>query len=746
MKTSILKCHRAGLQSGWNVLCAGLMALVCATFTASAQGEAPRVSFRRDVMPVFFRANCNSGGCHGAAAGKDGFRLSLFGYDPEGDWFRITQQMVGRRVDRAQPERSLLLLKALQEVPHTGGRLFGKESPLYRTLLEWIEQGAVDDGDAVPEVTGIRLTPALLRFEGAERRASLRVEATYSDGSRRDVTGLSLFLTNNKTVADLSEDGVLTAGPRGATHVFARFSKFTEAAEVVALPETSAFSWPAHAHPNGVFDERVFERLRELRIAPSEPCSDAEFLRRVTLDLLGVPPTAQECRVFFSDTRADKRERVVDALLMRPEYAELWATVWAGWLKLIGDTNSGNGTDHKAAYAYFQWLVEQFQNNLPLNEFVRRQVAAKGSNFLQPETNFYTMLPDNSGSPKAVAQDVAQLFTGIRIQCAECHNHPFDRWTMDDYYGFVSFFTGLKRKIASEPREFFIYDDPSAGPARHLLDERPVPAKFLGAVSESTDTGDARAALAQWLAAPGNRLFSRNMANRVWAHFFGRGVIDPVDDFRVTNPPSNGPLLEALASRLEELGFDQKRLIREIVLSRTYQCSARTHPGNREDDRYFSHAFVRRLPAVAALDAVSAATGVETRFKGLPPGGRAAQVYESGRRRQDYFLAVFGQSERKTVCAADDSREPAFAQALHLMNGDTVSKKMAASPVLSGLLQGGAAPRDVVRELYLRTLGREPVQAEWNGFTEVCGPTPERREYEHLWWALLNSTEFLFQH
>ena len=731
-----------------NVFCLFAVSLALLSIPGIAADSVPpkSVSYRRDVMPVFFRAHCNSGGCHGAAAGKDGFRLSLFGYDPEGDHFRLTQQMVGRRIDVAAPERSLLLLKAAQQVPHSGGKLFGQESPLYQTLLQWIREGARDDGESVPHVTGIKVHPGMLRFEGARRSDRVRVEAEYSDGSRRDVTALSLYLTNNKTVADITDDGLVSAGTRGATHVFARFNKFTEGIEVVALPPDGEFRWPDHAAPHGVFDQHVFERLRELRIAPSEPCSDAEFLRRVSLDLLGVPSTPEQTRAFLADPLPDKRERLVDDLLHRPEYADVWATEWAGWLKLLGETNSGSGTDHKAAFAYFQWIVDQFQRNVPLDVFVRAQIASKGSTFLQPETNLYTMLPYPDASPKSVAQDVAQLFTGIRIQCAECHNHPFDRWTMDDYYGFVSFFTGLRRKVASEPREFFIFSDLKAGPAMHLLDERPVQAKFLGGETPDFSGRDPRAVLAEWLASNSNPFFSRNMANRIWAHFFGKGVIDPVDDFRVTNPPSNGPLLDALAQRLIEHRFDQKKLIREIVLSRTYQASARTTAGNRSDDRYFSHAAVRRLPAVVALDAISAATGVETRFKGLPPGHRAAQVYEGGRKRQDYFLAAFGQSERKTVCACDDSREPSFAQTLHLMNGETLLRKMAASPVLDGLIRDAASPSKVVSELFVRTLGREPTEREFAGFMATCGGVPGRREYENLWWALFNSTEFLFQH
>ena len=713
---------------------------------ASLPAAEPAVSFRSDVMPVFFRAGCNSGGCHGAASGKDGFRLSLFGYDAAGDYFRLAQQIVGRRVDVAAPEQSLLLLKAINAVPHTGGKLLEKDSPHYRTLLRWIQQGAPDDDQAVPLVTGIALQPAALLFDKSRASQPLRVVARYSNGQSREVTSLALFSSNNKTVAAIGDDGVVKPGSRGATDVFARFDRFTVGAEVVVLPERDNFQWPASAVAFNALDEPVLRRLQQLRILPSDLCDDATFLRRVTFDLIGLPPTEEEYRRFMADKSADRRARLVDALLKRPEYAELWAAKWAGWLKLLGDTNSGSGTDHKAALAYFEWLTRQFAGNTPLNRFAQAQIAARGSNFIQPESNFYTMLPAGNYSAKAVAQDVAQLFTGMRIQCAECHNHPFDRWTQDDYYGFVSFFTGVKRKVASKPREFYIYNDNSAPPAAHMLDERPVPARFLGGDAPDTKGRDPRAALAAWLTAPENTLFTRNLANRIWAHFFGRGIVEPLDDFRITNPPSNGPLLDTLARRLVEHRFDQKALIRDIVTSRTYQLSAATNETNRGDDRQFSHAAVRRLPAAMALDAIATATGFETRFKSLPPGHRAMQVYESGRKQGSYFLTAFGESERKSVCADDEVTAPSFAQTLHLINGDTVLKKLQASTVVASALKSGRKPEEIVTNLFIRTLGREPGAKERSAFRDIIGGSPVEADYKDLWWALLNSTEFLFQH
>ncbi len=702
------------------------------------------VSFRHDVMPVFFRAACNSGGCHGAAAGKDGFRLSLFGYDAAGDYFRLTQQMLGRRVNLAAPEESLLLLKATGAVPHTGGTLFKENSDHYRVLLDWVKQGARDDQEKVSEVTGIRVEPERMVFEGTRQKQPLKVVASYSDGTTRDMTALALFLSNNKTTADISEDGVVSSGRRGATDVFARFNRFTVGVEVTVLPKGDAFRWPEDARPRNSLDEAVFNKLRSLRIEPSALCSDGDFLRRASLDLIGLPPTEEETRAFLADTDPAKRERLADRLLERPEYAEVWASRWADWVKLLGDTFSGNGTDNKNAVGYHQWIVEQFAKNTPLDQFMRAQILSRGSTVAQPETNFYTMIPAGRYDPKNMAQNVAQLAMGIRIQCAECHNHPFDRWTQDDYYGFVSFFTGVQRKKGSETREFFIYYDRSQKPALHQLDQRPMPPKFLGGAMPDVEGKDPRSALAQWITSPENTLFANSMANRIWAHFFGRGVVEPVDDLRITNPPSNPQLFAELGRRLLAHRFDQKKLIREIVTSRTYQLSSTVNASNTQDDRQFSHAMVRRLPAVTALDAVAAVTEVDVVWKSQPGRYRAAQMYNPGVRNGSYFLTCFGQSERTSIDAGSDSREASLSQTLHLINGDTVREKIRASPVMRRIAE--QAPDRALESLYLRALCRPPSPGEIEVFNRVSQAPPARADYERVWWALFNSTEFLFQH
>ena len=713
-----------------------------------APAPAPRpVSFRLDVEPVLFRAGCNSGGCHGAARGKDGFHLGLFGYDPAGDYFRLTQQMIGRRLDMAQPEQSLLLLKATGLVPHSGGRRFKKDSEYYRTVLRWIEAGAPDDAATVPQVTGVALQPDKVIFSGKITRQPLQVMARYSDGSTRDVTRLALYLTNNKNTADIDDQGAVTAGKRGDTFVFARFAKYTTGAEIIVLPKEKHFRWPK-IRANNYIDELVDAKLEKLHIIPSAICTDEEFVRRVYFDLIGLPPTRAEYQRFLESRERDKRARLVNELLERPEYVDLWAAKWAEMLKVIGNqTTSAFGSDRKAAYAYYQWIHEQVKENTPLDRFVRRQVASQGSNLADPAVNLYTMLPGGNYDPKATALDVAQLFTGIRIQCAECHNHPFDRWTQDDFYGFVSFFTGVKRKQSSEAREFYIYDDPNAPPAKHLLDGHPVPARLLGGDSPDVKGKDARVALADWLTAPENTLFTQNMANRIWANFFARAIVEPVDDVRISNPPSNRELLEELGRRLAAYKFDQKRLIRDICASRTYQLSAVSNPSNRDDDSQFSHAVLRRLRADILLDAISEATGSSTAFNNYPAGYRAIQLFEGGYRANNYFLKTFGESARETVNCAETRLEPTLAQSLHLVNGDTIEGKLNKSPVIDELLKAKEPPAGIVDDLYIRALSRKPSEAERKRMLALVAAKPaDRKAYEDIFWALLNSTEFAFNH
>jgi hypothetical protein len=710
-------------------------------------------SFRRDVMPVFFRAGCNAGTCHGSARGKDGFMLSLFGYDPKGDYARIVEQLPGRRVNTSVPEKSLLLQKAIAAVPHTGGKLFTPESGFYKTLRDWIAAGAPDDDGAIPEMVDVVLSRTAFVFDKPGPTESVAVTARYADGSQRDVTGLARYFSNNPSVAEIDADGRVTATGSGDTNVFARFGRFTVGAEVIVLPPAEGFVWPNPPATNFI-DTLVFDRLQKLRITPSDLCDDETFLRRVTLDLAARVPTVEEYRAFMADTTADKRARTIDALLQSDGFTELWTTIWSEHMRNKGSTFAPNATLPKSSDAFQEWIRSQMRSGRPLNEFVGEMVAASGSNISAGPPNFYTMMVNKwNVDPKALAADFSQLLLGVQIQCAECHNHPFDRWTMDDYYSLVSFFTGIKRINGIEPRERRIFFDTTSEPAKHLVDDRPMPARVLGGREPVPPGTDPRKALATWLTAADNKLFRENLANRIWAQIMGRGVVEPVDDVRVSNPPANAPLLEALGARLAELKFDLRGLVRDICNSRTYQLSSRPNPSNALDTRQFSHAHLQRLRADTLLDAIADVTGKPAEFANFPPGTRAIAFHprnaggdsRGGPSRE--FFHNFGQATRETVAAAETKREPTLAQALHLIVGDTVRDRLAAGGVVKTLVETKSTPEDVIEELFIRTLARKPDGEEMAAMLELVGDKPkDPATYEDIFWSLLNSTEFLFNH
>ncbi len=710
-------------------------------------------SFRRDVMPIFFRAGCNAGTCHGSARGKDGFMLSLFGYDPKGDYVRIVEQLPGRRVNTAVPEKSLLLLKAVAAVPHTGGKLFDTDSVFYKTLRDWIAAGAPDDDGAVPDTVDVVLSRTGFVFDKAGLTDEVSVTAVYADGSRRNVTGLARYFSNNPSVTEIDADGRVTAKGPGDTNVFARFGRFTVGAEVIVLPPAEGFVWPNPPATNFI-DALVFDRLQKLRIVPSDLCDDETFLRRVTLDLAARPPSVEEYRAFMADTTSDKRARKIDELLQSDGFAELWTTIWSEHLRIVGGSYAPPGTLVKAADTFQEWIRSQMKAGRPLNEFVAEMVAASGSNIASGPPNFYTMLVHQAAiDPKQLAADFSQLLLGVQIQCAECHNHPFDRWTMDDYYSLVSFFNGIKRINGIEPRERRIFFDTTSEPAKHLVDDRPMPARVLGGTEPVAAGTDPRKALAAWLTAADNRLFRENLANRVWAQLMGRGVVEPVDDVRVSNPPSNAPLFEALGARLAELKFDLRGLVRDICNTRTYQFSSQPNASNSLDTRQFSHAHLRRLRADVLMDSIVAITGVPRHFPNFPEGTLAIQTHP---RKQgdtnngagnDHFFHNFGHSTRKTVAAAETKREPTLAQSLHLIVGDTVRDRLSAGGVIKQLVETKSTPEDVIEELFIRTLSRRPENEEMAVMLMIVGDTPkDLAVYEDIFWSLLNSTEFLFNH
>lgn len=735
----------------------GAVALVLACFGATRAAEekpnaTPDVpSFRSDIMPIFFRAGCNSGTCHGSARGKDGFSLSLFGFDPKGDYERVVNEMIGRRVNTSVPERSLLLLKAIGEVDHTGGQLIQRDDQHYRTLLRWIDAGAPDDAGPVPEVVELQTEPERFVFAAPGATNTLRVTATMSDGSTRDVTKLAKFFSNNDAVVKIDGDGRLQAIAQGDSNVFARFSRFTQDIEVIVLPGDGKFVWP-NPPVNNYVDELVFDRLRKLSVAPSELCDDETFLRRITLDLVARPPTLAEYREFMADESKEKRAHKIDALLADDAFADYWTALWAEQLRIKGGGYGPDKTFIKAADAFYEWIRKQMRADRPLNEFVADMVTASGSNLTNGPVNLYTMMVHKPRlNPKEFAADFSQVFLGVQIQCAECHNHPFDRWSMSDYYGFTSFFTGIVRKPGTEARDVRIFVNPKLPPAKHLVDGRPMPATVLGGTQSAPEGVDPRRTLAAWLTSPENELFSRNLANRIWAHYLGRGIIEPVDDVRASNPPVNGPLLDALASHLVNSKFSLRSLVRDICNSRVYQLSSRPNTSNKLDLRNFSHAHLRRLRADVLLDSFAAVSGVPARLNGFPEGTRAIDFYprsEGATEGPDYgdpFFETFGRSPRVSICACATKREPTLSQTLHLIVGGTVNNRLTASGEVNRLVRNQSSPEATIETLFIRTLARKPTQHELLDLRKVVGDrTTDVDVYQDIFWSLLNSTEFSF--
>lgn len=730
-----------------------LSILTLAIWMSQAAGEEKAPGFRGDIMPILFRAGCNAGACHGAAKGKDGFMLSLFGYDAKGDYYRIVNEMVGRRINYAVPEQSLLLTKATGKVPHTGGELFTEDSEYYKTIYRWIAAGTPDDEGKVPEPVGLELSPDSFVFEGVKKDGNLKVTALYDDGSRRDVTSLALFHSNNKSVISIDEHGKMKSSGAGDSHVFARFNRFTIGAEVIVLPPAEGFTWN-NPETHNYIDEIVFDRLKKLRIVPSELSDDETFLRRVTLDLGARPPTPEEFHSFVADKSPDKRAKKIDELLADDAFADLWTAIWSEQLRIIGGNYAPVGTHIKAAETFNEWIRTQMRTSRPLNEFVAEMVTASGSNLRNGPANLYTMMVHAPRlDPKAFAADFSQVFLGIQIQCAECHNHPFDRWTMDDYYGFVSFFTGVSRKPGVEVREQRIFYDKKAQPAKHLVDQRPMPAKALGTVEPVSQSGDPRRALAGWLTSPENTYFRKNLANRVWAQLLGRGVIDPVDDVRVSNPPVNGPLLDALSEHLVESKFDLRSLVREICNSRVYQLSSAPNTSNKLDTRQFSRAYLRRLRADVLLDTIVSVSGEGKNFQHYAPGMRAIDIYPrtngstGGDHHGDMFFETFGRSDRSTISSTETSSDPTLSQTLHLTVGDTIMQRLDANGMIKKIVEKSETPEAALEEMFVLALCRKPTTGELDGLVELIGnATKDVEVFEDIFWSLLNSTEFAFNH
>ena len=696
------------------------------------------ISFDNDVMPVLTRTGCNTGSCHGAARGKDGFRVSLFGFDPTGDYHRITREIGVRRINLAIPEESLFIKKSIGAVPHTGGKRFAADSEYYAVMLEWLQNGAPSDpaDKKPPKVSGVAIYPPQAVLEGTGAKQRFVAIATYADGTTRDVTRLAAFTTNNPITASIDDVGNVTAGTRGEAYVMARFDTFTVGSQVLVLPENLQYAAPQIT--GNYIDELVGKKLQQLRILPSPICNDEEFLRRTTIDITGMLPSEEDYARFANDVAPDKRSALVDQLLTRKEFSEIWAMKFAQLLMI----KSSGDVSYKSAFLYANWLTDQFARNIPIDQMVRSLLGSTGGTFGTPETNFYEVERDTLKT----AENVAQVFMGIRTQCAQCHNHPFDRWTMNDYYSFAAFFAQVGRKQAEDYREKIVFNS-FGGETKHPVTGQNMAPKFLGGDAPDCNGKDRRQVLAQWLTAPENPYFATSIANRVWAHFTGVGLVDQVDDIRASNPSSNPELFELLGKKLVEYKFDFKRLVHDICTSEAYQrSSVQTNEGNEGDVRNYSHALVRRVPAESLLDCICQVTGAAEKFRGLPLGARAVQIADGT--TSTYFLTAFGRAPRVTACDCEATTDPSLSQALHLLNGSGVQDKIMQGALVKRLFEDEKKPVDeVIQTIFVRCLSRKATELEMTELRAAVAAAPDPKQgLEDTFWAILNSREFVFNH
>ena len=709
------------------------------------------VGFVREIQPVLGKTGCNQGTCHGSAKGKNGFKLSLRGYDPDFDYQALVNDLSGRRFNRAAVDESLMLQKPLAEVPHEGRQAIKPGSRYHALLKRWITEGARFEDVAKARATNITILPATVEIDLPGRQQQFIVLAAYPDGTTRDVTREAVLSSNNEEVA-LVKDGTLTALRRGEMAVLVRYEGLYSAREVVVMGDRSGYQFAAMPEHNFV-DQHVNVKLQRMKINPSDLCTDAEFVRRVHLDLTGQPPTSEKVRAFLADATGSrkKREALVEELIGSPTYAEFWANKFADLLQC----NSEN-LGKKGVWVFRTWIQEQFAKNRPYDQFARDLLLAKGSTFENPAGNYLRALRD----PGKMTEDVSQTFLGVRFNCNKCHDHPFERWTQNQYYEFGAFFAqvafkrgtlgrdtlirGTETYASEQISEEIVYQNYDGGEVKHPKNDKPVPPHVpYGHAREIASGEDRRAAFVEWLTSPGNPYFARSTVNRFWSYFFGRGIIDPVDDIRAGNPPSNPALLEALTTGFVKSGHDVRWLLRTLCQSRAYQLSIVPNRWNEDDTMNFSHAVPRRLSAEQMLDAVSVATGHRAQFKDLPAGLRAVSVPDGMVGGND-FLTLFGRPKRQSACECERSSNVTLSHALNLINGPTLGDCVtSADNRFAKLVIAEKDDRKVVEEVYLSCLNRPPTEKELAAIQ--LGEGGKRLEgAQDLAWALLNSPAFLF--
>ncbi|MGI8978570.1 MAG: DUF1549 domain-containing protein [Pirellulaceae bacterium] len=727
------------------LVCAFCIALENYVPARLAAADKP-VSFELDVQPILVAQGCSAGACHGKSRGQNGFQLSLLCFDPDFDYAALTQNARGRRVFPAAPEKSLLLLKGAAIVPHGGGQRLAQGSADYETLRRWIEQGASRRLEQEPKLTGVMIDPKDAVLKPKEQRP-IKVTAQYSDGTSRDVTAQTAFQSSEAAIVSVDKAGLISAGPLpGEATLMARYMYIIATCNVaIPMPGQVQAEIYAKLPRKNFIDEHVWTKLQSLSITPSEPCDDATFLRRVHVDLIGRLPTPEEVRAFLADTGESKRERLIDALLQRPEFADHWANKWADLLR-----PNPYHVGIKATFNYDQWIRDSFRQNKPMDQFARELITAQGSTW----KNGASVLFRDRRQPEEITTLVSQLFLGIRLDCAKCHHHPFEKWGQDDFYSFAAFFARVGRKGPGISAPISggeeIITIAKQGQVLHPLTKAVMPPRPLfGEPLKMDSETDPREALADWITSPANDYFAQVMVNRVWADLMGRGIVEPVDDLRATNPPSNPALMAALAKQFQEDKFDLKKLLRHIAMSHVYSLGSKPTKENIADTRNYSRRYRTRMRAEVLADAVCDITGIEEKYEAMPPGSRASQLWTH--RIDSLFLDTFGRPDPNQDPPCERISEGAVTQVLHLMNGPDIYRKVTADEGRAAQLAASPKPPEqIVIEIYLFCYGRLPSDEEQEigkqVFTTVGESTPatRRQATEDLLWALLNTPEFVF--
>ncbi|HET6327599.1 MAG TPA: DUF1553 domain-containing protein [Planctomycetaceae bacterium] len=697
----------------------------------------PAVSFKNETLPALTKAGCNMGACHGSPSGKNGFRLSLRGFDPPLDILTLRTEYYGRRTNLMDPSESLILKKPLMEVAHGGGRRLHKGDACYHVLYDWISDGMPIDAAGTPDLVKIAVSPGQRVFHDGGKRQQLRVDGYFSDGSVQDLTGLTVFSSSNESVATVSADGFVEKTGRGETAILARLLDKMSTGSITFLEDVKGFAW-TNPPVNNFVDTLVYDKLKQLQIVPSEPCSDEEFVRRAYLDADGRLPRPDETLAFLNSHDANRRGKLVDDLVDSADCAAFWTLKWCDVLRA-----NSKKLEPAGVRKFRRWVYESVLADKPVDQMARELLTSQGSVFENPAANYWRASRD----PQDATETTAQLFLGIRIQCAKCHNHPFERWSQDNYYGIAAAFARVGRRPGGNAKEEEVVFRENAGEIQQPRTGQTMKVHLLlkGDVDVPNDE-DRRAVFAHWLTAPDNPFFARTCVNRIWGHLTGRGIVEPVDDFRDSNPPSNAKLLDELARQFVTHGYSSKWVMRTIMHSHVYELSARKNDFNKDDDLYFSHANTRMLTAEQLLDAICSVTNVPEHFTGLPVGTRAVELPDPP--TDNYFLKIFGQPQREMACQCERSTDSNLSQALQMINGPVVHNKLRDDAGrIPQMIKTGKKNDEIIASLYLTALSRQPAAEEMAASRAHIARSSDRRQaLEDIGWAILNCKEFLFQH